>query len=148
MTTRVLLTIALAMAALPAAAATPQQLIEQRQANFKQIGKAFKGVSDALKQSPADVAVMKANAATLEALSQKLPTWFPRGTGKETGVKTEAGPAIWAKPAEFKAAADKFAAAARGLRLASAGDPAQIAPAAGALGATCKGCHESFRVKE
>lgn len=142
------MTIALAVVALPVAAATPQQMIEQRQANFKQIGKAFKGVSDALKQSTPDVAVIKANASTLAALSTKLPTWFPRGTGKESGVKTEAAPAIWTKPAEFKAAAEKFAAAASGLRLASAGDPAQIAPAAGALGATCKGCHESFRVKE
>ena len=54
--------------------------------------------------------------------------------------------ALWAKPAEFKEAADKFVAAAASFHtLAQAGDIAAIGQGMKALGGTCKGCHDKFR---
>jgi cytochrome c556 len=53
---------------------------------------------------------------------------------------------IWQKPAEFKAANDKFLAAVKGFQAAAAtNDLAKMQAAAGALGGTCKGCHDTFR---
>ena len=135
--------------ALPVSAATPEATIKARQGNFKAIGKAFKAINDTLKSDAPDLAAVRAEAAAIQRLSGKLPGWFPKGTGKSSGVKTEAGPAIWAKPKEFRAAAARLNAASRALGAAAAGgDLGEVRPAAGALGAACKGCHEQFRVKD
>ena len=60
--------------------------------------------------------------------------------------KTEALPAIWEKPAEFSAAAQKFTDGAGSFqRVAQTGNLAAIGAGVKALGGTCKGCHEQFR---
>jgi cytochrome c556 len=132
-----------------ALAATPQEVIQARQANFKAIGKANKAVQDELRKPAPDVAVIRINARQLVTLSAQLPRWFPQGTGPETGVKTGALPAVWAKKAEFRRAAVNFNKAARTLEAAAArADVAAVTASGRALGPTCKGCHESFRAKD
>jgi cytochrome c556 len=75
--------------------------------------------------------------------------WFPKGTGPEAGVKTGALPVIWGKWPDFKIAAVKMLTASKALdATAATGDLAKIKPAVGALGGTCKGCHETFRAKD
>ncbi len=129
-------------------AATPAQTIVARQANFKSIGKAMKGMSDELKKEAPSIKVLRANSATLAGLSGKLPTWFPAKSGPEAGVKTAALPAIWSNNAEFQRAAAAFAKAANALNAtAKQGDVAAIGKATQGLGATCKGCHDSFKAK-
>ena len=51
----------------------------------------------------------------LDAEAPKLGTYFPAGTGLDTGLKTGAKPDIWAKPAEFKKDADAVAVAANNV---------------------------------
>lgn len=132
-----------------ALAATPTQVIQARQANFKAIGKANKGIQDELRKPSPDMAVVRPNARQLAVLSAQLLRWFPRGTGPEAVVKTGARAEIWAKPTEYRAAAVNFNTAARALNTAAIrGDVAAITAAARALGPTCKGCHDSFRAKD
>jgi cytochrome c556 len=132
-----------------ALAATPQEVIQARQANFKAIGKANKAVQDELRKPAPNIALIRANARQLVNLSAQLPRWFPRGTGPETGVKTGALPAVWTKRAEFGTAAVNFNKAARSLEAAaSQADVAAVIASGRALGPTCKGCHESFRAKD
>lgn len=138
-----------ALAASGALAATAGQVIEARQKSYKQIGKSFKAISDELKKDSPSVPLINANARQIEPLSRRLPSWFPKGTGPETGVKTGAMPAIWAKPDAFRQAQQNFYGAAHQLTMVSGkGDLNATKAAVGALGRTCKGCHDDFRAKD
>lgn len=135
--------------AVAAQAAAPAQTIEARQKSLKEMGKAMKGAGDSFKSGNPDAAVIKASAATVAGYADKLGTWFPKGTGAEAGVKTAAKAEIWTDQAGFKKAAADFSAAAKGFKSAAdTGDLAAAGKAMGALGGTCKGCHEKFKNKD
>jgi cytochrome c556 len=137
------------VAAGAALAATPADVINARHQNYKQIGKAMKGIGDELKNGSPSLPTIQANAKTIATLAPQLPGWFPKGTGPESGVKTEALPAIWQNNADFQVAAKNFAVAAQNLNaIAAKGDLTQIADAQRALGGTCKSCHDRFRQKD
>jgi cytochrome c556 len=130
-------------------AAAPADLIKVRQQNYKQIGRSTKAIFDELKSSQPNIALIQTNARTVATLAHQLPTWFPEGTGPEAGIKTGALPAIWQRKPEFLKAAGNFDAAARQLSAASAkGSVSEIQAAAGAMGGTCKACHQAFRAKD
>lgn len=140
--------VVLAALILPAAAiaAAPDVVIKQRQDNFKAMGKAMKGTMDEFKLPSPNPAAIKANADALAAAAARVKGYFPKGTGPETGIKTEALPVIWARPADFKGANAKLLAAVRGFQAAAnTGDLRKMQAAAGAVGGTCKGCHDTFR---
>lgn len=132
-----------------AIAATPADLITARQQSYKQIGKAMKGIGDELKGGAPAIDTIRSNARTLDMLAPKVATWFPKGTGPEAGVKTAALPAIWTNNAEFKQDATAFVKAAHDLNVAAAGtDMDAIKAAAGAVGKTCRDCHQTFRQRD
>jgi cytochrome c556 len=120
-----------------------------RHENFKQVGGTFKAIRDEFAKGSPDKAVIQANAMKLNGLAGKLPTWFPAGSGPESGAKTDAKPEIWADRAGF-------AAAAKGLQtetgkfqqLAMAGDLDGAKAQVRNLGGACKTCHDKFRVPE
>lgn len=127
-------------------AAKPSPVFKLRHDNFEAMGRAMKGTFDEFKKPAPSIPVIRANANVLAAAALKVKGHFPKGTGPESGRKTEALPAIWERPADFAAAADRLVGATKAFQLAAAtGDLAKIQPAAGAVGASCKNCHESFR---
>jgi cytochrome c556 len=131
------------------AAADMASVVKDRQAHYKAIGKAGKGVYDQLNAASPDLAAIKADAQQIDQLAPQLPTWFPAGSGAEAGVKTAAKAEIWTKPADFKAAADGFASEAHKFdAVAQTGDLAAIRAEFGALGKSCKTCHDDFRQRE
>lgn len=140
---------ALAVIVLPATvavAAGPNPVFKLRHDNFEAMGRAMKGIGNELKKPAPNVAAIQKNAGTLAAASTRVKGYFPKGTGPEAGVKTEALPAIWQRPADFGAAADRLVVATKNLQMAAAtGDLAKIQPAVGAVGQSCKGCHDNFR---
>ena len=128
---------------------TPAEIHEQREKNFKQIAKANKTIQDELKKPTPDVATIRSSAGTLEGLAKQIPSWFPAGSGPQEGVKTEALPAIWEQGPKFSAAAARLAQTTTALNAAAVGgDLAAIRAAAPEVGASCKGCHDSFRKKK
>ena len=132
-----------------AIAAKPADTIAARQANYKQIGKAMKGIGDELKKPEPSVPVIQASAKTIVGMAPHVLKWFPKGSGPESGIKTSALPVVWEKWPEFKVAAVKMLSASKALNAAAAtGDLAKIKPAVGALGGTCKGCHDTFKSKD
>jgi cytochrome c556 len=124
-------------------------VIKARQEHLKAIGKAAKEISDQLKSGAPDKAVVLSGATTIDKALKELPTWFPKGSGPEAGVKTAAKPEIWAQPEEFHKAYDTAQAAAdKFVQVAAAGDPSATGTAFMSLGMACGGCHKPFRVKQ
>jgi len=120
-----------------------------RHQNFKQLGGAFKAINDELKKDAPDKAVVVANAAKMHTLASQLPSWFPKGSGAESQVKTAAKPEIWSDPAGFAAAAQRLQAETGKLQqFAAAGDLAAVKAQVPATGGACKNCHDKFRVPE
>lgn len=128
------------------AAVNAKAVIEAREANFKTFGKSMKTMNDNLKSDSPDLAVIASNAATIRGLAPKVTTWFPKGTGPESGVKTEARAEIWTDGAGFAAAARRLEPEAAKLEaLARAGDLAGVRVQVRVVGGTCKGCHDKFK---
>ncbi len=125
------------------------KIAHERHENFEAIGDAFKVVADQLKATAPDVAKIQAAAATINGFAPKVEGWFPVGSSKADGVKTDALATVWSKPDEFKQAAAKFVdEAGKFDGLAKAGDVAAIGEGMKALGGACKNCHDTFREKE
>lgn len=142
-------TMACALMGTAALAVTIPEMIKARQANFKAMGRANKGLSDELKKPEPAIAVIKENALSLETAAKRVGGLFPKGSGAESGEKTGALPTIWTKRKDFNAANAKLVATARAVQLAAAsGDIAKVRAAAAGVGPTCKGCHDGFRGKD
>ena len=123
----------------------------KRHAGYSEIGKAMRSAKKGIDAK--DAAAVRTAAATIDRLAPQAPTWFPRGTAVgEVSLggdhKVEAKPEIWTQPAQFAAAMKNFRVAAVNFNRAAGGtDFAAMGTAQGALGATCKGCHEKFRAE-
>jgi cytochrome c556 len=139
---------AAALLTMPTMAAAPGT-IKARQDNFKAMGRSMKMIGDELKKDAPAFAVIRREAAALEKAGARIGKYFPKGSGPEAGVKTEALPAIWQKPADFRAATANLNHATKGLRTAAAGtDASKVRTAVGATFGTCKACHEKFRLDD
>ena len=131
----------------PAAGAPAE--IKERQDNFEAIGDAFKAVRGELEKDAPDFALIAAKANDINTRAQSIGGLFPAGTSTEDGFKTEALPAIWQKPEEFKTAQQKLVdESAKLASLAGGGDKAAVAAQAMAMGGACKGCHDQFRLDD
>ncbi|MDB5422962.1 MAG: cytochrome [Phenylobacterium sp.] len=130
-----------------------EDYIKARIAHYREIGTWAKAISDELKSGKPKPAVVKTAALNINRMAKEQYGWFRPGSGPESEEKTSAKPVIWTKPAEFKAAQDRFVAeSAAMLNFASApnaaGDPKLLAPQFKALGQACSNCHNTFRKEE
>jgi cytochrome c556 len=124
------------------------EAVKARQANYKQLGGAFKTINDELKSGSPNMPVIKAAAAKMQTLAAQVPSWFPAGSGPEAGVKTGAKPEIWKDSAGFQAQAKALQAATAKLAAAAGGGDADAVKAqVKGVGAACAGCHDKYRVK-
>ena len=92
-------------------------------------------------KQPFDLAAAKKAFASFQSASAKLPDLFPENS--KTG-DTRALPAIWEKPADFKAAAAKFGEDAKAAE-ASSKDLESLKTAFAQVGKNCGSCHQTFR---
>lgn len=129
------------------AAAPP--VIKERHDNFEAIGDASKAVRSELEKETPDFARITASAQDINSRATRITGYFPAGTSVEDGYKTEALPAIWAKPAEFEVAAQKLVDESAALvTVAQSADKAAVGAQAMATGGACKGCHDQFRLDD
>lgn len=146
--THIVPSVALMLVGTAAIAATASEVIAARQAHYKDIGRAFKGINDQLKSTTPDLAVIKTNAAIVTRLGQQQnkENWFPAGSQAGQGLQTAAKAAIWQNTADFAAKRADFAkASSLYAAIAAKGDLAAIKAATADIGKTCKGCHETYR---
>lgn len=131
------------------AAVDASKVITSRIDSYKKIGKAFKDINDGLKADAPDAKAIAAQAKTMKDLSGHIPSWFPKGTGPETGLKTRAKADIWAEPAKFAEATKAFQVESQKLRVAAGkGDIEAIKLQVKATGGSCGGYHKPFRAEE
>ena len=131
----------------PPIEAVPSPVVEERQANFKAIGKAFKAIRTQLEGESADMAAIATAATDLNAAALKIEGYFPEGTSVDDGYDTEALATIWEQPEEFAEAHQRLVdASAQMITLAEGGDVAAVADQVGAIGGSCKNCHDTFRL--
>ena len=143
-----LLVPAVALLAQASEPANVKEFQKARHEHYEELGDAFKVVRDQTRTDSPDVAKIKTAAKVVSSAAAEQEKWFPAGSGPEAG-KTQALPAIWSKPAEFKAAMKLFSDAAPKLHAAAnSGDVPAIKTAFGDVGKSCKNCHDSFRAKE
>ncbi|MGE3690701.1 MAG: cytochrome c [Novosphingobium sp.] len=132
---------------LTAAAGPRSNPIAVRVAGYKDLGATYKAVNDSVRRG--SLAAMPGLAVRIVAASRAQYDWFPPQSGPRQGVKTAAKPEIWTRVAEFRAAQDRFAAQALAFqRAAASGNATTIRSASRQLGASCKGCHDNFRVEQ
>lgn len=129
-------------------ASGPAASVKERQAKFEAIGDAFKAIRGQLETDSPDMALIGESAAIMNQNAEAVAELFPAGTSVDDGVETEALAAIWEKPEEFEAARVKLVeTSAEMAALAQGGDAAAVGAQVAAVGGSCKGCHENFRLK-
>lgn len=137
-------------AALPTQAVAKDRVaafLRERQEKYETMGDAMKAVSRELKGDQPDLAAVRKNAGIIAAFAPQIPSLFPPGTGPDAG-KTDAKAEIWRKPDDFLAKSRALTAAARAFNSAAQGtDLAAIRAAHGAMGKTCKACHDLYRAE-
>lgn len=139
--------LALIACGFPLMANAASDAVHTRVAGFRELGAAFKSVNDGLRGSEPQTILIQQSARQIRNAANAMPDWFPKGSGPESGEKTAAKPDIWTNPAKFKAAQAAFIGQAARLQVAAnGGNVDAIRAEAVKLGATCKGCHDTFRV--
>lgn len=139
---------ALLLAAVPLAVPALAQnidAIKARQTAMKTIGKSAKAAGGYLKgETEFDAAKAAELFTTMKASAVTFGKNFPADS--KTGNDTEASPAIWEKPDEFKTHLADFES---DLDAAIAAKPATLdafKASFGEVGKNCKSCHQEFRV--
>jgi len=124
-------------------------VMRARHDHYEEMGDAMKAMNAQLKSSSPSVPEIQRNAALIAGYGPQVLTWFPEGSGPETGRETRAKAEIWSDAATFRERAQAFEReAARFNATAQSGDLAAIRAGVPALGNSCKNCHERFRAPE
>jgi cytochrome c556 len=128
-----------------AAAQSCQDIIDKRQAFMKHSADMAKVGSAMIKgDTPFDLAKAKEVLAVFAEDAAAMPNLFPDCS--KTGDHTTAGPAIWDKPADFKAAQDKFSADVKAAQ-DNLKDLDSLKTGFQSIGKDCGACHQAFRVR-
>jgi len=134
------------MTALPAAAqfAKPEDAIKYRKGAFTVMAAHFGRVAAMANGKIPFDAKAAADNAEIATIMSKLPyTAFIEGTDKG---ETRAKPEIWTENDKFRAAATKMQDEMAKLNAAAkTGDIGTIKAAVGAVGKSCKACHDNYR---
>ena len=124
-----------------------QKAIDARQGLLKVVAQYFGPiVGMARGQIPYDPALIEKNAGKVAQLAPMIPDLFAMDTSA-SGLTSDAKAGIWADYADFSAKAATTAERANALVAATAEGQGATMKAFGALGASCKNCHESYRQK-
>jgi len=121
-------------------------LVASRIASYRELGAAFKNVTDEMRKSAPSPIMIRMAARDIKKMASQQYNLFPEGSNVG---KTKALPAIWRDPAGFKNAQDNFAAAANTfVTSVNSGDTGKIRTATRELGGSCKACHTKYRLDE
>lgn len=142
----------LMLAAAPAMAADESKADEQikyRQSAMTLV-KTYFGPLGAMSQNklPFDQAKVAQYSEILAVLAKLPVDPYPPGSEKGDKLKTKAKAEVWTDAAKLKQVNDKFVQeSAKLAQVAKGGDVKAIKAQIGAVGKTCKACHDDFKEK-
>ena len=122
--------------------ALPAGPIHDRHELMEGIGKSAKALGEAAKAG--DRAKAATAAASIQESAKKIPDLFPKGS---THPDSRAKPEIWESWDRFMELAKQLDAAAGNVVTVAEGE-GELGATTGPLFATCKSCHDDFRVPE
>ena len=124
-----------------------QKTIEARQGLLKVVAQYFGPIVGMAKgQIPYDAALIEKNGGMIAQLVPMIPDMFAMDTSA-SDITSQAKADIWGDYADFSAKAATTAERAEALVSATAEGRGATLKAFGALGASCKSCHDSYRQK-
>ena len=116
-------------------------VVSDRKAGFKANAASMKTIAAAI--GGGDNQTVINQAATISSWAQKIPSYFPEGSGLGD---TKARAAIWANFDDFTALSKANETAANKLVLAAkSGDPGAMMAGLKNLGSSCKACHRLYK---
>lgn len=119
--------------------------VKYRQGIFQAVKWNFMPAVGMLKgEAEFDLETVKANGANLVALGKMMPGGF-MAEGADKGENTTASSKIWSDMDGFKEAWTAYTEAAAMMAAVESKD--DLAAAVGAMGKSCKGCHDNYREK-
>ena len=134
--------------AAPAAAqfAKPEDAVKYRQSAFALIGNHMSRINGQLKSGRPDMQEVRSSAELVQLLA---PLPFEAFTpGSDMVSQSKARPEIWKDTAKVKDLAEKMQAEVAKLAVAAkGGDAKAIQAQVGAVGQSCKACHDDYRAK-
>lgn len=122
-----------------------------RHQGFEVMGEAMKGMAGQLRSGAPVPAEIQKHSAAIARQAPLIKTWFPKGSGPESGIKTDAKAEIWTDMATFLTLAANLEAESKKLVAASKApsfDAAVFMTQLRATGGACKACHDKFRVDD
>lgn len=158
--------IAVSMSVSAAGDERSEKIIEDRIAGFRDMGAAFKNITDELKSAQPNTAHIKNSARVVRDYSVLIAEWFPAGSepppkaGWLDGIlgwfsstaavvgepETHAKAEIWSEQAQFMQVRRQFEAEVADLwRVAQTADVSAIKAQHRKVGKACSACHETFR---
>ncbi|WPL18107.1 Cytochrome c' precursor [Thiorhodovibrio winogradskyi] len=146
LTATTLLSLSLAGGAI-AADMKPEEQILTRQAGYKFMSWNMGKIKANLEGNYNQEVVEKAAAAIAGIANSGMGALYGPGTDKAVnGVETRVKPELFTNQKEVGKVAGDFVAAANNMaEVATKGDKAETKQAFGALGQSCKACHDQFR---
>jgi cytochrome c556 len=135
--------------AAPTAQQQAESAVKVRQGLLELINWSFRGHLGGMMRhkEPFNAAAFQQAGERIKALAALIPEVF-RADTRKFSVTTKADESIWTRQPDFASKADDLAKAAAALEQAArGGDKDTTLKAAGVLGKTCGGCHDSYKDK-
>jgi len=140
----IVLLAAVGVATLAAASDDPRVVRSETMKGVREAAKPLGGMLRGNVEFDADT--VATSLATFEQAASTFGTLFPEGS--DTGLETEAAPAIWTDREGFDAALAKFASAVENAQAAAPASLDEAKPALGPIFQSCKGCHDDYRIEK
>lgn len=118
--------------------------VEDRQAVMKAVGQSMKEAAGLNSPATFDAAKAKGAMDAVAGNAKKLHSLYPAGSDKDP--KSAADPKVWENKADFDKRLTEMATLATAAGKTTTADA--FKPAFGAVGATCKSCHDVYRKKK
>ena len=119
----------------------------ERHELMEEVGDAAKPLGQMLKgEREYDTDVLMASLGVFSEVSKQFGELFPPGS--ETGMGTEAAPAIWEDRDGFEEALGEWHDAVNAAIEAKPGSVDDAKPVLGAVFNSCKNCHDTYRIED
>lgn len=123
-------------------------VVEKREAAMKTVGQSTGTIGDMLKgKTSFDAASANAALGAMRDAASGFSELYPEGSQGQTSNKYLASDKVWSDRAGFEAEITKFESAINAALTANPQDKESLGAVFGAIGGSCKSCHEGYRVQ-